>query len=91
MSETPLTCRLPIDPQAAADPVAIKYVFELAEAAMDKELTKANRVIDGEVTQTWAMTRRVDGELTDFPWAPGEPTDGALMIHLTTTATTVPA
>jgi hypothetical protein len=91
VTELPLTCTLPIDPQAAADPTVIKYAFELAEAAMNKELAKAQRVIDGEVTQSWRVTRRVDGELIEFPWAPGEPTDGVLFIYLMSRANTVPA
>lgn len=91
MSELPLTCKLPIDPDAAADPTAIKYTFELANSAMDKALAEANRVITGDTVQSWTVTRDVDGKLTEFPWAPGEPTDGAVFIHLTTRANTVPA
>ena len=91
MSELLLTCTLPIDPAAAADPAHLGYVFELAANAMDKELAKANRVITGETVQSWTVTRYVDGKLTEFPWAPGEPVEGAVFVYLTTRANTVPA
>ena len=91
MSELPLNCRLPIDPTAAADPTAIGYASELAKAEMDKMLAETGRVIVGEVTETWAMTRQVEDELIELPWAPGEPTEGAVLVYLTARVNTVPA